>query len=137
MEPMEKTRVAKIVPTLHEPTNESSDGAPSKVFCEPDSKCDSIVVEAKKIRAARRRPLLVLSTHFIDDGTVKDIYSMKKDVLTIVSDHKEPDAPVLDVLIHSPGGELSSCFKIARLLAQWINCWEALWPAPRFPANHK
>lgn len=34
----------------------------------------------------------------------------------------------LDILVHSPGGSLNECYRIARLLARYTDNWEALVP---------
>jgi hypothetical protein len=39
----------------------------------------------------------------------------------------------LDVLIHSPGGDLTHCYRAARLFARYANAWEAL--VPRMAAS--
>lgn len=95
--------------------------------CDPPELCRPITAVAAKIRKQRGRPLLVLTADFMDDGIADRIYAWRKDLCEAARANKSKGADV-DILIDSPGGDLNSCFVIARLLGRWLNSWEALIP---------
>jgi hypothetical protein len=93
--------------------------------CEPTELSDPVTEVCKQIRKLRGRPLLTLLTDFIDDDLVDDLWNWRKE-LRQAGFSKTIE---IDVLINSPGGELNSCFALARLLSRWLRSWEALVPA--------
>lgn len=103
---------------------------PSKLpqaFAEPGGNAESITQIARRIRTELGRPLLVLAADFINAEVVDYFYKFRRALINAAKSH-EADSPDIDVLIHSPGGELNSCFQIGRLLGRWLKSWEALVP---------
>jgi hypothetical protein len=76
----------------------------------------------QRIRGERKRPLFVLVSDFIGEAILQEVYSWKR----VLKDAGKTDE--LDILIHSPGGDLTSCYMVARLFARYTNAWEALVP---------
>jgi hypothetical protein len=58
----------------------------------------------------------------IADDTLKEFFSWRKELRGL------GQADSFDVFIHSPGGQLTVCYMIARLLCRFANKWEALVP---------
>ncbi len=91
-------------------------------------KCDSTTLETKlrstlgKISRLRKRPLFALVSETIDDSVLREIYSWKAEL------RKAGENDNLDVLVHSPGGGLTSCYMVARLFSRYTNSWIALVP---------
>ena len=95
--------------------------------CSPPDACDKATEVLQKIQALRGRRLFVLAVAAnIDDDVYEEVCSWREELKEAGSDEK------LDVLIHSSGGVLSTCYRIARLLGRSANAWEALvpWIAP-------
>jgi Serine dehydrogenase proteinase len=125
---VEKGRTAKVetLRATAKEQEEPQEKAP-KNYCEPSSLGDSVLAVAKKIREARGRPLFILAGHSIEDPMLDRVYQWKQQ-LRSASKGNDPDSADVDVLIHSPGGNLNACFRVARLLCQCVNAWEALVP---------
>ncbi len=77
----------------------------------------------ERIALVRQRPLFVLLSSFIDSDTVTKIYDWRNELRPVGA------AGPLDVVIVSPGGDLSACYIVARLLSRWTNQWDALIPS--------
>jgi hypothetical protein len=77
----------------------------------------------RSIAEHRKRPLFVLVASEME-------YTLCNDVARWKNELKEAGAKEgFDVLIHSPGGVLSCCYRVARLLARSTGSWEALIPS--------
>jgi hypothetical protein len=59
---------------------------------------------------------------YLDNDTLKEVFDWRKEL------REAGQGNSLDVLIHSPGGNLTACYMVARLLARFTNKWEALVP---------
>ncbi len=94
-----------------------------KPACSPPEACETVTAVLQKIQAARGRRLFVLMAADIDDDTYEEVCRWREELREAGSDEK------LDVLIHSTGGGLSTCYQIARILARSANAWEALLPS--------
>lgn len=92
-------------------------------FCDPSYLADSVAAVGEKIRKARNQPLVILATCLIDDEFVEQVWQRRKIISALSGAGGEPD-----ILISSPGGELNSCFNLARLLGLWLKSWQALVP---------
>jgi hypothetical protein len=93
--------------------------------CEPVDLSDPITSVCARLRKFRGRPLLTVSADFIDEDLVDDLWNWRKELRQACLSKTGG----VDVLINSPGGELNSCFTVARLLSRWLRAWEALVPA--------
>src|SRR5262245_24501774 len=93
------------------------------VCCAPADVKDPLLSVLRKLRNARNRPLFVLLGGDIDD----DIYEKVHEWRAELRDAGASEG--FDVLIHSPGGTLTSCYQVARLFARVADSWEALVPA--------
>ncbi|HZT77578.1 MAG TPA: hypothetical protein VFA27_13075 [Vicinamibacterales bacterium] len=105
---------------------EVSPKAPAKVLrmpaCRPDgSDGDAVTAVLRKIQSVRKRPLFAFVSKFVVDDTLEEVHSWKRELRDVGKNG-------LDILIDSPGGSLTSCYMIARLLARWTDSWEALIP---------
>ncbi len=90
--------------------------------CIPAERLEPLSAILQKIQVARRRKLFVLIQDGVDAETYEEVYSWRAEL-------KAAGAGAgLDVLIHSPGGELSACYQVARLLSGRASAWEALVP---------
>lgn len=94
---------------------------PRKPSCEPKAAYDGVTTVAKAIRVNRDRPLFALVADRISDDTMKEVFSWRKEL-------RDVGASPIDVIVHSPGGNLTSCYMIARLLSRFVKRWEALIP---------
>lgn len=99
-----------------------------EAFCEPGDLSEPITHIACRIRRELGRPVLLLATDFIDSEFVDYFYKFRHALADAANSNKSggPDA---DILIHSPGGDLNSCYVIARLLGRWLKSWEAVVPS--------
>lgn len=70
----------------------------------------------------RQRPLFVLLSDKISVGTFLAVTHWRK-ALSTVGEHSG-----FDILLQSPGGELSACYQMARMFARFAKCWHALVP---------
>lgn len=86
-------------------------------LCTPEESRAGITGILEKLQRVRERPLFVLVADFIDDDVCTEVYRWRKDI---------PEE--LDVLLHSPGGDLNACYRVARTFARYANAWEALVP---------
>lgn len=96
--------------------------------CEPPVLYDDVTGILQRVQRERQRPLFVLIALFIDDDVCDEVYRWRKELRAAVGRDDN-----LDVLIHSPGGDLAACYKVARLFARYTNAWEAL--VPRMAAS--
>jgi len=127
---MDQARESKLVP-ISPPSvaPEASQGQAAiglRAVCEPAELGDSITAVCEKLRRARNRPLLTLICEFIDDDFVQEFCKLR----IKLSELAKADKPAggIDILLSSPGGDLDSCFTLARLLGRWLTSWEALVP---------
>lgn len=88
----------------------------------PEDLPDGLMELLQRVQKERKRPLLVLVARDIDDSVCHDLYSWRTELREA---GKEGN---LDVLIHSPGGELQACYVVARMLSRYTSSWEALVP---------
>jgi hypothetical protein len=93
-----------------------------KPICEPEEKRAGVTDLFQKIKKERNRSLFVFAAEDIDDNDAEQVYGWRKELREAGKEGQ------LDVLIHSPGGNLSSCYVIARLFSRCVNSWEALVP---------
>lgn len=91
--------------------------------CDPPHLADAISTAGEKIRKARNKPLIILASCLIDDDYLEQVWQRRKTISALGAAGAEPD-----ILINSPGGELNSCFNLARLLGLWLKSWQALVP---------
>lgn len=96
---------------------------PRKPFCEPAGAYAEITDLLQKIKKERQRSLFVLAATPIDDDVYDEVYQWRAEL------REAGRAGGLDVLIHSQGGDLTSCYAVARLLARSCDAWQALVPA--------
>ncbi len=92
-------------------------------LCDPLGLSAAVTDVLRRIKQARGRPLFVLISDEIDYATCEEIYRWKRELSDIGK------ADNLDLLIHSPGGVLTECYHIARLLSHYCKQWEALVPS--------
>lgn len=95
--------------------------------CDPVELGEPIAAVCEKISKLRNRPLLVIAADLIDSDLVERFCQLRKALAQTAA--RKPAGQTIDVLISSPGGELNSCFLIARLLGRWMRSWEALVPS--------
>ena len=98
-----------------------------QAFSEPGGTAESITQIARRIRTELGRPLLLLAADFINNDVIDYFYKFRRALMNAAKS-RQADGADIDVLIHSPGGELNSCFLIGRLLGRWLKSWEALVP---------
>ena len=101
------------------------DGAPSDARtpdCTPAHTYDNITRVLRAIQQERGRPLFVIASHSIDDRDCAQVYSWRNELRALGK------SGPLDILIHSPGGILTACYRIARLFARYSDSWTALVP---------
>lgn len=92
-------------------------------LCEPSVALEEVSAILRQIQAARKRKLFVLCSGQIDDDTAWEVYKWRPELKAA----GENDG--LDILLHSPGGGLSACYQIARLVGSRADAWEALVPS--------
>jgi hypothetical protein len=92
-------------------------------ICEPTVAMGEVNEILRKIQAQRSRRLFVLCSGSIDDDSAEEVYRWRAEL----KDAGEGSG--LDILLHSPGGVLSSCYQIARLIGTRADAWEALIPS--------
>jgi hypothetical protein len=71
---------------------------------------------------ARGRPLFALISENINKEAFEEVYSWRRALREVTPRGN------LDVLILSPGGQLTACYLVARLLSRITDDWEALIP---------
>ncbi len=104
--------------------NDSVGGPEPKLpSCDPPEGFQDLTDIFRKIRKERGRPLFVLLAEFIEDEIADEVYGWRKDL------RKTQKEDGLDILIHSPGGNLSQCYVVGRLFSRCADAWEALVPA--------
>lgn len=94
-----------------------------QLACDPPEALPAVAACLRKVIRVRGRPLFILAAHYIDDDVCAEVYSWRSELKNAGSDDQ------LDVLIHSPGGSLTDCYRTARLFARYTNDWQALVPA--------
>jgi hypothetical protein len=102
--------------------NNGQPPAPRKPSCEPALAYDELTKTLQGISKSRGRALFALISDFIDNDVLKDVYSWKNELREL------GQTGALDILIHSPGGQLTACYMLARLVSRYFNEWEALVP---------
>src|SRR5678810_240338 len=95
---------------------------PRTPSCEPWTAYASMTEVLCEIRQARNRPLFALVADYIDDDVLNEVFSWRKEL------REAGKGESFDVLIHSPGGQVTASFMLARLLSRFTNAWEALVP---------
>ena len=95
---------------------------PRKPSCDPASSYADVTDLLQKIKKERQRELFVLMTDEIDEDVYDEMYAWRTEL-------KKAGKAGLDVLLHSPGGDLTACYAAARLLARSSDAWEALVPS--------
>jgi len=96
-----------------------------KPSCTPDGGYGPLTPIFQKLQRARKRRLFVLveqGRYGITPSTLEAIYSWRKEIKTVASKGG------VDILVHSPGGILTTCYQIARLFTASMDEWEALIP---------
>ena len=89
-----------------------------KPTCRPADMSDSLTAVLQKIRAERDIPLFALISEQIDASVCEQVYAWNRSF---------PEQ--FDILIHSPGGQLSACYQIARIFCRHTSAWNALVPS--------
>jgi hypothetical protein len=115
----------ELEPPEPRPSDEGTTPPPKKPFCSPDAGFDSLLPLFQKLQTVRKRRLFVLAEmgqHGIWYKTLEHVYAWKSEIKKAAE-----DGPI-DILLHSPGGVLTACYQIARLLSRWTNEWDALVP---------
>lgn len=110
---------AEPLPDVQEPTPKAEVRSPSSLPTDLYGRIDPYL---RRISALRKRPLLVLVSSFIDNDTCTKLFDWRREM-------RHSGQTPLDVLIHSPGGDLSACYQIGRLLSRWAPTWDALVPS--------
>lgn len=95
---------------------------PRKPSCDPQAFYDPLTNILRAVSAKRGKPLFALITEHIDEETLKEVFSWRKELC----DAGQGES--FDLIIHSPGGQLTNCYMLARLLCQFTNKWEAIVP---------
>ncbi len=127
MEQTRETKVVQIAAASSAALEEHGEAAVALLAaCDPPELSGSVTALCEKVRRARNRPLLVLMAQCIDEEFVQEVNKLR----TKISEASKADKSKggIDILLSSPGGELDSCFTLARLLGRWVETWEALVP---------
>ena len=90
--------------------------------CNPTEASEEITSILSAIVHVRQRPLFALISDFIDNDVLNEVYTWKRELRRIGASNST------DILIHSPGGQLTACYMLARLFSRTTNSWEALVP---------
>jgi len=96
-----------------------------KPSCAPDGGYEPLTLIFQRLQKARNRRLFVLveqGRYGITPSTLESIYGWRKELKTIANKGG------VDILLHSPGGVLTTCYQIARLFTASMDQWEALIP---------
>jgi hypothetical protein len=96
---------------------------PKKPVCIPDESFEEMSEIFRQIQTLRQRTLFVFIPGSVDGDTCDEIYRWREELKTA------GESNGLDILIHSPGGVLSSCYQCARLISSRVDAWEALIPS--------
>ncbi len=108
-----------------EPTSAGQVGTTKKVrtpTCSPADGYADVTAVLQQIKLNRKRPLFVLVSGGIEQKTLFEVHRWRREL------KEAGESGQLDILIDSPGGELTSCYMIARLISRYAVCWEALVP---------
>lgn len=90
--------------------------------CDPPEARQVITPILQELQSARKRPLFGFVSKHVDEDVCGEVYRWRSEL-------KDTGKDDLDILIHSPGGDLNACYQIARLFSRYANSWEALVPA--------
>jgi hypothetical protein len=93
-----------------------------KPSCDPKAFYDVLTGTLREICRKRNKPLFALVVDYIDDDTLKEVFGWRKEL------REAGQGESFDLLVHSPGGNLTSCYMLARLLSRFTNTWEAVVP---------
>lgn len=115
--------VGSVVPENPEPATPPPPAKPVRQpSVEPLVALTTLLPVLQRIQAQRGRRLFVFATGPIGEETCEEVYRW-------VAELRAAKAHGVDILIHSPGGILTSCYRIARLIAGNVEEWEALVPS--------
>ena len=95
---------------------------PREPSCKPTGAYEEITNILCAISKIREKPLFALISGFIDSNVLNEVYTWKRELRRVGGDNSP------DILIHSPGGQLTACYMLARLFSRISNSWEALVP---------
>ena len=92
--------------------------------CVPPEASEAVTEILRGIMRERKRPLFALICNGgIDEDVCRQVYSWKRELLAVSKGGRQ-----IDILIHSSGGILTSCYVVGRLFSN-VEHWEALIPA--------
>lgn len=115
------SETAEVPPS---PAQASPAPAASKApTCRPPTAGPTLETLLREVQSIRGRRLFVLATRMLTDETLEEVYRWRAEL------KDAGDADSLDILLHSPGGVLTSCYQIARLFSSRANAWDALIPS--------
>lgn len=104
-----------------DPNQSTAASDPRVPSCDPPEICADVTDIMGKIKKERGRSLFAFVADSIDADVCNEVYGWRKEL-------REAAKKGLDVLIHSPGGDLSQCYIVARLITRCADTWEALVP---------
>ena len=117
----QESDISKPVP---ETGSASSNPIPvRKPVCDPPSLDEEVTDILRRIQKARKRPLFVLIADMIEDTLCEEVYRWGAELKAASGENS------IDILIHSPGGVLTDCYRTARLFSYYVDSWEALVPS--------
>lgn len=90
--------------------------------CTPMPAYEELTKILRSISESRERPLFALISDYIDSDVLNEVYTWKREL------RGAGEGDALDILIHSPGGQLTMCYMVARLFSRITNDWQALVP---------
>lgn len=105
------------------PKTQKPSAPPKQPTCNPPEAMSVFSDIVRRIEGVRKRRVFVLIVDEITDATFEDALRWRAELCAAGK------ADRLDVLIHSPGGVLSACYQMARLLSRSANAWDALIPS--------
>jgi hypothetical protein len=111
-----------VIGSLEPKPDESVAASARMPSCTPVDGVAKSTALFQRLQAARGRRLFVLATGTIDDDVLNEVLGWRADIKAAAK------SGGLDVLLHSPGGVLSSCYQLARVLGTCANSWNALVP---------
>lgn len=116
--------VPVAAPDAANPPESTEPPKPPKVpVCNPPEAFDELSDMLRRIEAARGRRLFALVPGLITDDTQDEVCRWRNDLKAAGEDNG------LDILIHSPGGILNSCYQLARFIGSRVDAWDALIPS--------
>lgn len=90
--------------------------------CKPREMLPELTQALRALASLRQRPLFALISSTLDIETCDEVYRWRKELAAAGKGNN------LDILIESPGGVLTDCYRIARLFSSFTDNWEALVP---------